>query len=671
MPAALLAGCSERPRTDLVGGGGASGAPDASLGGAGGAGTGGTATGGMGGTTGGTGGFGTGGLIGPPLPPGGNVIDVNRFDGVCPDQCTFPGGQLCGRIGSACGRGFVDCGNCTEPGFSCGAFGLRNVCGALPDSGACKLVVCDPPGGQYCGMIGGGCGNVLDCGTCRAPFTCGGGGVPNVCGIPGPIDCTPVVCNPGSVTFCGSIGDGCGKALECGACPTGQRCTDNVCSGPCSLCTQIAVCDGAVTTTITGTAVTAALTNPTPLSGALVFIPDLAVGAKLPPLADGPVCSPCATPSSDKVVAFAVTGPDGRFVMRDVPSGTGIPLVVQLGSWRRQTTIDVLPCVETPLPVGTVRLPRNRTEGGIPLTAVSTGNHDTIECLLRKVGIDDAEFTHPSGNGRIHLYRSNGAVIDAATPAESVLKGTVSGGGSWGRYSQILLPCEGAEMLETPEGLGNFTDYVNRGGRVLTTHFSYVWLFRNGAWANIGTWLPGSANPPSPLATDVSTSSAMGADFAKWLGAVNALSRPTPPQMHITEPHADLGGLTTVGGAKLWLSSFSPSTSQAVSIEAPVLSPPEKSCGRIIFSDFHASATAPPGTIFPGECGPDLMLTAEEKALAFMLFDLTSCTGPKVAPPPLRPPPPPPGPPPPLPPLPPPPPPIPQMVGELRVIEQR
>ena len=206
----------------------------------------------------------------------------------------------------------------------------------------------------------------------------------------------------------------------------------------------------------------------------------------------------------------------------------------------------------------------------------------------------------------------------------------------------------------------------SRGDRVLATHFSYVWLFRNGAFGNIGTWTPGSANPPSPLAADVVTSLSTGADFAKWLGAVGALSRPSPAQMHITAPHADLDALTAGSGVKLWLSSFSPSTSQIVSIEAPIVSPPDKSCGRIIFSDFHASATAPPSTKFPGECDPDLTLTAEEKALAFMLFDLASCTGPKVALPPLRPPPPPPGPPPPLPPPPPPPPPIPEVVGTLR-----
>jgi len=33
-----------------------------------------------------------------------------------------------------------------------------------------------------CGTIDDGCGRALHCGTCEAPFVCGGGGVPNACG---------------------------------------------------------------------------------------------------------------------------------------------------------------------------------------------------------------------------------------------------------------------------------------------------------------------------------------------------------------------------------------------------------------------------------------------------------------------------------------------------------
>jgi hypothetical protein len=291
--------------------------------------------------------------------------------------------------------------------------------------------------------------------------------------------------------------------------------------------------------------VTAALSAPHPLYGAKVFIPNITPGTKLPPLADGPSCTTCQPSTRADAVAATVTGPDGRFMLYDVPAGSGIPIVVQLGGWRMQTTIDVMPCVDTALPLGKLRLPRNHTEGDIPLTALVTGNDDKMECLLRKLGVDDSEFTNPTGGGRIHLYRANGAAIDANTPDDAVLKGSATDAGTFGRYGQILLPCQGAEHLETAETLTHFTDYVNRGGHVLATHFSYAWLFHNGAFAGIGNWTPGTTDPAAPLATDVVTSSNSGADMGTWLGLVGALSRPAPPQMQIAAPHADLGALAT------------------------------------------------------------------------------------------------------------------------------
>jgi hypothetical protein len=41
--------------------------------------------------------------------------------------------------------------------------------------------------------------------------------------------------------------------------------------------------------------------------------------------------------------------------------------------------------------------------------AVVTGSADAMECVIRKVGVSDSEFTLPSGQGRVHLYRANGA----------------------------------------------------------------------------------------------------------------------------------------------------------------------------------------------------------------------------------------------------------------------
>jgi hypothetical protein len=54
---------------------------------------------------------------------------------------------------------------------------------------------------------------------------------------------------------------------------------------------------------------------------------------------------------------------------------------------------------------------------------------------------------------------------------------------------------------------------------------------------------------------------------------------------------------------------------------------PTTQCGRVLFSDFHVSDAKSGGDTFPAECSKTTM-TAQEKTLEFMLFDLASCVGP-------------------------------------------
>jgi hypothetical protein len=71
-----------------------------------------------------------------------------------------------------------------------------------------------------CGPAGDGCGNEIECGSCPAGQSCGGGG-PGKCGSS--TSCTPETCASQSVQ-CGVAGDGCGNEINCGSCPTGQIC---------------------------------------------------------------------------------------------------------------------------------------------------------------------------------------------------------------------------------------------------------------------------------------------------------------------------------------------------------------------------------------------------------------------------------------------------------------
>jgi hypothetical protein len=445
--------------------------------------------------------------------------------------------------------------------------------------------------------------------------------------------CMPIRCSPPGGTYCGRIGDGCGRPLDCGLCPTGLDCGSrraNICSVPCPLCRQVPRCETG-TTTLSGTAVTGASVNPDPVYQALVFIPNITPGTQLPPFIDGPSCTQCIPLTTDEMVAGALTGPDGTFTLHDVPAGTGIPLVVQLGHWRYQTTVDIQPCVDNPLPLGIARLPRTHAEGSIPLTAISTGRVDALECIFRKMGVADTEFSNPAGAGRIHLYRLNGATYDATTPTQDALVGATPGGGSWNRYDQILFPCEGQPTNESAIALENFVDYTNKGGRVFATHFSYTWLYTNGAFATAGQWQVDQPAPPDPLIANVDTSTPKGADFATWLRVVGALSNETPAQVSIADPRHDLNAVSPTAGGQRWIYADTPPLVQHMTIETPV-SAPGQACGRVIFSDFHVADGSNMGVTFPNECGPSFR-TAQEKILEFMLLDLASCGPPKGRPP--------------------------------------
>ena len=85
-----------------------------------------------------------------------------------------------------------------------------------------------------------------------------------------------------------------------------------------------------------------------------------------------------------------------------------------------------------------------------------------------------------------------------------------------------------------------------------------------------------------------------------------------------------------------------PTAVEYLSYNAPLAVTDDKVCGRAVFSDLHVSAAIRSSGDVPGEAFPSGCklgdLTPQEKALEFLLFDLSSCVQndklPPVPPPP-------------------------------------
>jgi hypothetical protein len=396
-----------------------------------------------------------------------------------------------------------------------------------------------------------------------------------------------------------------------------------------------------------------------PLYNAVVYVVDKADQVTLGERAQCELCS--AHFPKKGVLAAALTKSDGSFRLTDVPVGKDVPLVIQLGKWRREIKIaEVLPCTDTPLPPDRTRLPRNSTEGHLPKIAITTGGSDALECLLKKIGVDVAEFTPDNGPGRVHLFSGYRAakniVVNGASQPLRTAEDLWASSDRMLDYDMILMGCEGEGSLWKDEPTPDdpvplprpvsmqleVRKYADMGGRIFGSHWHHRWI-------NSDDTTPDNPYPPAgppvasfaksagrvpDLTVSVDASFPKGRAFSEWLLKVGASTKPGALPLTDVEHTVDSVDPTV---ARRWIygtdmeglkagSSRLPDMVQYFSFTTPVGA---AECGRMVFSDVHVSvgggddADKP----FPERCNasPDRELSAQEKALEFMIFDLSSC----------------------------------------------
>jgi hypothetical protein len=355
-----------------------------------------------------------------------------------------------------------------------------------------------------------------------------------------------------------------------------------------------------------------------PLGGVAVYVP----GATVDSLPNGTGCWRCASAYAAPL-ALAITDADGRFEIDNAPVGDKVTLVVQTGKWQRKLALEVLDCTENAAPEADTRLPRKQSEGNLPAIALVSGGEDTLECLLRKLGIDDSEFAFATDTGRVRLYQAKGGIAQLDGVADSALTPAAtlwSDAEKLSVFDLVLLGSEGDQNAAAkPSGaLVAMHGYAAAGGRLLVQHFQNYFLSAGSEDVSGIATYSAQADLAEPFTVSVDEGSARGKALADSLVAADAQS--TRGKLSVSQGK---NSVTAVKPPALrLLYGAAPATVQAFSVDLPY-GGAEPTCGRVTETEL-LTASGDSVADFPTGC-TSTTLSAQERALAYLIFDLGAC----------------------------------------------
>jgi len=401
-------------------------------------------------------------------------------------------------------------------------------------------------------------------------------------------------------------------------------------------CYQVA-CTGGGTTSVSGKVM--APNGIDPVVEALVYVP-----RDLPEFPATVQCEACNNPIGGNPIVQAVTAVDGSFTLTNVPATSQVPVVVQKGRFRRTIMLNVTACQDHPLTIDQARLPKNQQEGDLPKMAVGLGTWDQIECVLRSIGIDQSEFTKPSGNGAVHLYENGSALSGGDSEFTTMLQDKQK----LESYNLVFVNCTNNyldELASKATIKQNLFDYVSAGGRLYVTDYSYDYLEQVPQFSPY-LYFTGGGSQTMPQAPQ-------GAHISHTDVAAAKINDPTLAEwVKLAHPSQGLNADGTVQINDLWIgiesTSTDPTYASTTWVQGSVGGKTQplsvtfdyNSCGKVLYSNYHTREPggADAGVSFPGlpssggfpsYCASTAQsMIVQEKILEYLIFSISSCVGP-------------------------------------------
>ncbi len=380
-------------------------------------------------------------------------------------------------------------------------------------------------------------------------------------------------------------------------------------------------CDGGHTT-LTGTILAPNGTDPIPNVRAYA-----AITINQYPLQ---YCDKCSQPI-DPAYVSTTSAPDGTFSLDldGVPAGATIDFAIQIGHFRKHTTLPVTACQTTAVPAIDATLPGSHAAGDIPKIAVSAGNQDHLDGILSVLGITDYDCYEGRASKTGDTATCKPSLVGGKTIAD-----LLNDAPTLATYNMAFLSCApGAYKAFAPahaQMAANTSNWVWRGGRLFATDTAYDYIAQ-ASFPNSITWAgpagtvggadlgcsPGGATTSYPITVDDPT-------LKTWLGYVNYTGKPNVAVQGFYNQWGLMSSLASGtsqiadGTVPVDLSGATPACGSNTSKDVPLTAQFDvSSCGRVVFSSYHTTSSVSSSTN---------SLAAQEKIMEYLIFGAAVCT---------------------------------------------